>query len=157
MRLDRPLTLTRRNHRIEALIAELANDDVGFLDQNPARIVYPRMAPRPEGTCVVGGCPLVGTQELLCWGHWDYLIVTGIDGEAPFRQMTAALHDWLVAHARGLRVVHSRVYYVAINHARLPCEYCGTQSRWIESIVNDAGERIRSHLSCEDHLFYRQY
>jgi hypothetical protein len=99
----------------------------------------------------------VDTHELLCWGHWDYLIVTGIDGETPFRQMTAARHDWLVAHARGLRVAHSRVYYVAINHTRPPCEYSGTQLRWIESIVNGAGERLRLHHSCEDHPFCRQY
>lgn len=110
--------------------------------------------PGGGGTTRCGVCtiPLVGSQESFCWGHWDYLVAEPLDPSMRYREKLGVLADWLEHHALGLHVVSSPLAWA---RGRIKCEVCGGAASISESLVNEAGSRLKRHDVCDDHVSFR--
>lgn len=150
-----PAPPAHRNAAVDELVGRIDSGEVVALDLSGARLITPRHPiPDDDRVCIVCGCALQGTQEELCWGHWDYLRIEGIDPDQPYVDFLEQLRIWLAERASGLRVETVQIEWAGAAN-RNHCDVCGKGTTLYEQLVNDRGEILKRHFVCADHRSFR--
>ena len=147
---------TKRHAAIIEVIARIENDP-GWsgAHMDDARILLDVHVDAAEpGHCAVCDAPLVGRQELLCQGHWDYLVFDQ-PRTRPFDSYLRRLAESLQILESGIEIVRTRTHWMGAVSGHSRCEVCDTVTTNIERLVNGDGEILKSHTVCEAHCTFR--
>ncbi len=119
-----------------------------------ARVYFSALADAAApGVCVVCGTPLVGRQENLCAGHWDWLLFEPLEEIQMLFNPTNALIEFL-------RIFVHNGFVISTDEGHDPdegatCEVCGTGTTTRETLYTCNGGSIKEHAICPDHRTFR--
>jgi len=147
---------TRRNAAIRAFIEAVRADALpGIGMPNPMRVLLPvHVEAAPTGHCAVCHCTLIGQQQLLCSGHWDYVLFD-VPMTRPYSGYLEQLADWLEATMDSLSVYPNWTNQIAITRGGRVCEVCERGTSHREQLLDGTGTVIKYHYVCPDHVSFR--
>lgn len=143
--------LPRRTAAARNLIAAVeSGSPVPTGKENTVRIIVPHEPHPGSERCIVCDARLIGRQQRLCAGHWDYLVVPPA-ATANTEQFVA----WLTTVTDRLRVEHYQRFWMAVMKGHSRCEICDVPTSNVERLVSGDSTPVKTHTVCPSHQTFR--
>lgn len=143
---------TNRDHAAAEWINQLVAGVPSTNDfHHGARVYFPTAVKETKpSSCIVCDAALIGKQELLCHGHWDYVLIP--DASIATRDTLIEFIELNLRHTH-IETTHQHWALVTKGHSR--CEICDTPTDNVEELRSGLGHTIKRHVVCPDHRSFR--
>lgn len=121
-----------------------------------ARLYFPAdMQETEPGTCLVCAATLIGQQQHLCSGHWDWLLFAPLEELQYVINPTAALIEFLEIFLVDTLIWSSDRNIELAQPGRSRCEVCNCITANVEELRNKDLQLIKDHVVCPAHQTFR--
>jgi len=143
---------TNRNNAVSELVDQLLAGVAKLSNFHAGARVYfaAAVASAKSGSCIVCGSTLIGTQEHLCSGHWDYVL---IPQEALVS--TELLVDYLETNLSLSHIEKTSQPWPLVTKGHSRCEICDTPTDNVEELRSGREHTLKRHVVCSDHQAFR--
>jgi hypothetical protein len=143
---------SQRNQAVQKFLDDYRSGPVPSLDKLSTDLrLIPASANSTKGTCTVCGVLLLGRQDRLCSGHWDYIFLDEIFHTLQY------IAEFVEGNLNGLHITHDAWtgHWLPLYKGALSCEVCGIRTGLTEKLRNINGDVLKSHQVCLDHASFK--
>lgn len=148
---------TARGRDVRTLIDQLrAGAPPPTLLHEGARLYFPlAVAASAPGRCVVCATPLVGRQQWLCAGHWDWVLFEPLEVVAHEMFPVQAIIEFLEIILGQTSVWTSPSNHDEARDGDSRCEVCNAATPNVETLRSRYSSVIKEHIVCSAHRTFR--
>lgn len=148
---------TARDREVRTLINQLrAGSPPPTLLHEGARIYFPlAVEASSPGLCLVCATPLVGRQESLCSGHWDWVQFEPLELVAHELFPVPSIIEFLEIFLCETSVWSHPTNLEEARSGRSRCEVCDTITANVETLRTRSSSAIKEHIVCPAHRTFR--
>lgn len=148
---------TARARHVRTLIDELrAGSPPPALIHEGARVYFPlAVEAATPGMCVVCSTPLVGRQNSLCSGHWDWVLFEPLEVIAHEMFPVASIIEFLEIILGETSVWNSPSNENEARDGESRCEVCNVATPNVETLRSRYSSVIKEHIVCPAHQSFR--